>query len=106
MHQQSTNKTLFLENSTLPFLLSSNSFKYHDSYGLLIHSVLFPRILDIYRKVYGETDGRVGMAMCSLAYAMCAKGNSSLQIFSYAKVLTCFTVITTIYSLYLNLLVL
>ncbi|KAH7543819.1 hypothetical protein JRO89_XS15G0025000 [Xanthoceras sorbifolium] len=34
----------------------------------------FVRILEIYTKIYGENDGRVGMAMCSLAHAKCAKG--------------------------------
>lgn len=32
------------------------------------------RILNIYKKTYGEKDGRVGMAMCSLANAKCTKG--------------------------------
>lgn len=35
----------------------------------------FIRILSIYTKLYGSNDGRVGMAMCSLAHALCAKGN-------------------------------
>lgn len=32
------------------------------------------RIQKIYTKKYGEHDGRVGLAMCSLAHANCAKG--------------------------------
>ncbi|OVA08244.1 Tetratricopeptide repeat-containing domain [Macleaya cordata] len=35
----------------------------------------FNRILRIYTKLYGENDGRVGVAKCSLAHAMCAKGD-------------------------------
>lgn len=30
-------------------------------------------------KIYGDNDGRVGMAMCSLAHALCAKGNLCLN---------------------------
>lgn len=37
------------------------------------------RILNIYKKTYGEKDGRVGMAMCSLANAKCTKGWYILQ---------------------------
>ncbi|CAN1731607.1 NPHP3 [Linum perenne] len=35
----------------------------------------FLRILSIYSKLYGENDGRVGMAMASVAHAKCASGN-------------------------------
>ncbi|CAN0921401.1 hypothetical protein LINGRAHAP2_LOCUS32569 [Linum grandiflorum] len=35
----------------------------------------FLRILSIYSKSYGEDDGRVGMAMASVAHAKCASGN-------------------------------
>ncbi|KAI3866818.1 hypothetical protein MKW92_050403 [Papaver armeniacum] len=35
----------------------------------------FDRILRIYTNLYGESDGRVGVAMCSLAHALCAKGD-------------------------------
>jgi hypothetical protein len=34
----------------------------------------FTSIVNIYKKIYGERDGRVGMAMCSLANAKCSKG--------------------------------
>ncbi|KAI3987958.1 hypothetical protein MKX01_021072 [Papaver californicum] len=34
----------------------------------------FDRILRIYTNLYGESDGRVGVAMCSVAHALCAKG--------------------------------
>lgn len=36
---------------------------------------VFKRILDQYIKLYGEKDGRVGMAMCSLAHVKCATGD-------------------------------
>lgn len=38
--------------------------------------IFFFRIIEIYTKIYGKNDGRVGMAMCSLANAKCAKGKS------------------------------
>lgn len=46
----------------------------------------FFRILNIYTKLYGKNDGRVGLAMCSLAHAKCAKGsfyNSTLHSLSH-----------------------
>ncbi|CDP05043.1 unnamed protein product [Coffea canephora] len=36
---------------------------------------VFKRILDQYIKLYGEKDGRIGMAMCSLAHVKCATGD-------------------------------
>ncbi|KAK2992754.1 hypothetical protein RJ640_023267 [Escallonia rubra] len=39
----------------------------------------FMRILNIYTKLYGANDGRVGMAMCSVANAKCAKGILSVS---------------------------
>ncbi|KAJ0101006.1 hypothetical protein Patl1_05195 [Pistacia atlantica] len=45
----------------------------------------FIRIQKIYTKKYGEHDGRVGMAMCSLAHAKCAKGNTDEAIDLYKK---------------------
>ncbi|KAL1083572.1 hypothetical protein V6Z11_D09G208500 [Gossypium hirsutum] len=47
----------------------------------------FIRILNIYTKLYGENDGRVGLAMCSLAHAKCAKGNANEAIDLYKKAL-------------------
>ncbi|KAH1089800.1 hypothetical protein J1N35_017057 [Gossypium stocksii] len=47
----------------------------------------FFRILNIYTKLYGENDGRVGLAMCSLAHAKCAKGNANEAIDLYKKAL-------------------
>ncbi|KAL4205072.1 hypothetical protein AMTRI_Chr01g135330 [Amborella trichopoda] len=47
--------------------------------------VSFKRILSIYTKSYGEDDGRVGMAMCSLAHAACAKGNVDEAIKFYQE---------------------
>ncbi|XAR52195.1 hypothetical protein NMG60_11020132 [Bertholletia excelsa] len=47
----------------------------------------FLRILDIYTKLYGENDGRVGMAMCSLAHVKCAKGNVDEAIRLYRDAL-------------------
>ncbi|KAK8599898.1 hypothetical protein V6N12_049766 [Hibiscus sabdariffa] len=47
----------------------------------------FIRILNIYTKLYGENDGRVGLAMCSLAHAKCAKGNADEAIDLYKKAL-------------------
>ncbi|KAL5075504.1 hypothetical protein RYX36_014488 [Vicia faba] len=40
----------------------------------------FTRVLNIYTKVYGENDGRIGMAMSSLAQVKCALGKSSEAI--------------------------
>ncbi|XP_043720369.1 uncharacterized protein LOC122667941 [Telopea speciosissima] len=54
----------------------------------------FKRILSIYTKLYGEKDGRVGMAMCFLAHAKCAKGDmdeairlyrNGLQVIKFSK---------------------
>ncbi|XP_044508343.1 nephrocystin-3 [Mangifera indica] len=45
----------------------------------------FIRIQKIYTKKYGEHDGRVGLAMCSLAHANCAKGNTDEAIDLYKK---------------------
>ncbi|OAY46591.1 hypothetical protein MANES_06G011400v8 [Manihot esculenta] len=45
----------------------------------------FNRILSIYRKLYGENDGRVGMALCSLAHAKCSTGNVEEAIDLYKK---------------------
>ncbi|KAL5803491.1 hypothetical protein ACOSQ4_031796 [Xanthoceras sorbifolium] len=47
----------------------------------------FVRILEIYTKIYGENDGRVGMAMCSLAHAKCAKGNADEAVDLYKNAL-------------------
>ncbi|CAN1731604.1 NPHP3 [Linum perenne] len=40
----------------------------------------FLRILSIYSKLYGENDGRVGMAMASVAHAKCASGRENIHI--------------------------
>ncbi|KAB1205101.1 Kinesin light chain [Morella rubra] len=45
----------------------------------------FQRILTLYKKLYGENDGRVGMAMCSLAHVKCAKGIPDEAIQLYQK---------------------
>ncbi|KAK3008529.1 hypothetical protein RJ639_013268, partial [Escallonia herrerae] len=42
-------------------------------------------ILNIYTKLYGENDGRVGMAMCSVANAKCAKGDVDEAIQLYRE---------------------
>ncbi|KAL5539339.1 hypothetical protein UlMin_043828 [Ulmus minor] len=47
----------------------------------------FLRILNIYTKLYGEFDGRVGMAMCSLAHVNCAMGNADEAIRLYRNAL-------------------
>ncbi|XP_062120075.1 uncharacterized protein LOC133834472 [Humulus lupulus] len=47
----------------------------------------FLRILDIYTKLHGEYDGRVGMAMCSLAHAKCAMGKADEAIHLYRNAL-------------------
>ncbi|XP_010520962.1 PREDICTED: nephrocystin-3 [Tarenaya hassleriana] len=47
----------------------------------------FTRILNIYTKKYGEKDGRVGMAMCSLANAKCARGAAEDAIDLYRNAL-------------------
>lgn len=43
----------------------------------------FCRILNIYKKLYGENDVRVGMTLCSLANVKCAKGD--IYSFSYIR---------------------
>lgn len=40
-------------------------------------------ILNMYKKLYGEKDGRVGMAMCSLAHVKCGKGEFIGILLSY-----------------------
>ncbi|THG19417.1 hypothetical protein TEA_003888 [Camellia sinensis var. sinensis] len=47
----------------------------------------FMRILNIYTKLYGENDGRVGKAMCSLAKVKFAKGNADEAIQLYINAL-------------------
>ncbi|GMN44376.1 hypothetical protein TIFTF001_013573 [Ficus carica] len=47
----------------------------------------FLRILNIYTKLYGDYDGRVGMAMCSLAHVKCALGNADEAIRLYRNAL-------------------
>ncbi|KAK9914522.1 hypothetical protein M0R45_038296 [Rubus argutus] len=47
----------------------------------------FLRILNIYTKLYGEDDGRVGMAMSSLAHVKCAMGKANEAIDLYKKAL-------------------
>ncbi|GLT48255.1 hypothetical protein SLA2020_218900 [Shorea laevis] len=47
----------------------------------------FTRILKIYTKLYGEKDGRVGLAMCSLARVKFAKGNTDEAIDLYKNAL-------------------
>ncbi|KAF4380368.1 hypothetical protein F8388_024661 [Cannabis sativa] len=47
----------------------------------------FLRILDIYTKLHGKYDGRVGMAMCSLAHAKCAMGKADEAIHLYRNAL-------------------
>ncbi|CAI9775075.1 unnamed protein product [Fraxinus pennsylvanica] len=47
----------------------------------------FNRILNIYVNTYGEKDGRVGLAMCSLAQVKCAKGDVNEAIDLYKRAL-------------------
>ncbi|CAN1250816.1 NPHP3, partial [Linum perenne] len=47
----------------------------------------FLRILSIYSKLYGENDGRVGMAMASIAHAKCASGKTEEAIDLYKSAL-------------------
>ncbi|CAN1731601.1 nphp3 [Linum perenne] len=47
----------------------------------------FLRILSIYSKLYGENDGRVGMAMASVAHAKCASGKTEEAIDLYKSAL-------------------
>ncbi|BFG23534.1 hypothetical protein CerSpe_098080 [Prunus speciosa] len=51
----------------------------------------FLRIFNIYKKLYGETDGRVGLAMCSLAHVKCAVGDANEAISLYRKALQVIT---------------
>ncbi|ONI25658.1 hypothetical protein PRUPE_2G313200 [Prunus persica] len=51
----------------------------------------FLRIFDIYKKLYGENDGRVGLAMCSLAHVKCAVGDANEAISLYRKALQVIT---------------
>lgn len=46
----------------------------------------FNRVLNIYMRLYGEKDGRVGVAMCSLAQVKCAKGevNEAIELYKNA----------------------
>ncbi|KAG8381126.1 hypothetical protein BUALT_Bualt06G0090000 [Buddleja alternifolia] len=46
----------------------------------------FNKVLNIYMRSYGERDGRVGMAMCSLAQVKCAKGdvNEAIDLYKSA----------------------
>lgn len=52
------------------------------------------RILNIYKKLYGEDDERVGMTLCSLAHVKCAKGDvysfSYIQLNSFILYFSCF----------------
>ncbi|XP_021843132.1 uncharacterized protein [Spinacia oleracea] len=47
----------------------------------------FTRILNLYSRLHGETDGRAGMALCSLAHVKCAQGNADEAIQLYRKAL-------------------
>ncbi|KAI3701796.1 hypothetical protein L6452_27147 [Arctium lappa] len=47
----------------------------------------FLRIVGIYTKLYGKDDERVGMSMCSLANAKCAKGDAEAAIDLYRNAL-------------------
>ncbi|PQQ04267.1 nephrocystin-3 isoform X1 [Prunus yedoensis var. nudiflora] len=51
----------------------------------------FLRIFNIYKKLYGENDGRVGLAMCSLAHVKCAVGDANEAISLYRKALQVIT---------------
>ncbi|KAH6804103.1 Tetratricopeptide repeat superfamily protein [Perilla frutescens var. frutescens] len=46
----------------------------------------FNRVLNIYIRLFGEKDGRVGVAMCSLAQVKCAKGevNEAIDLYKNA----------------------
>ncbi|XP_057798734.1 uncharacterized protein LOC131014697 [Salvia miltiorrhiza] len=47
---------------------------------------MFNRVLNIYTRLYGEKDGRVGVAMCSLAQVKCAIGevNEAIDLYKNA----------------------
>ncbi|KAL1333420.1 hypothetical protein HN51_062251 [Arachis hypogaea] len=47
----------------------------------------FTRVLDIYTKSYGQNDGRIGLAMTSLAQVKCAQGKSDEAIHLYERAL-------------------
>ncbi|KAL1344259.1 hypothetical protein AAHE18_08G033900 [Arachis hypogaea] len=47
----------------------------------------FTRVLDIYTKSYGQNDGRIGLAMSSLAQVKCAQGKSDEAINLYEHAL-------------------
>ncbi|MED6155772.1 hypothetical protein PIB30_008357 [Stylosanthes scabra] len=47
----------------------------------------FTRVLDIYIKLYGQNDGRIGLAMSSLAQVKCAQGKSDEAIQLYQRAL-------------------
>ncbi|WCJ28958.1 Tetratricopeptide repeat (TPR)-like superfamily protein [Euphorbia peplus] len=47
--------------------------------------VQFTRILSIYQNLYGENDGRVSMALCSLAHVKCSTGNVEEAIDMYKR---------------------
>ncbi|XP_015960427.1 uncharacterized protein LOC107484337 isoform X1 [Arachis duranensis] len=47
----------------------------------------FTRVLDIYTKSYGQNDGRIGLAMTSLAQVKCAQGKPDEAIHLYERAL-------------------
>ncbi|XP_021774958.1 nephrocystin-3-like [Chenopodium quinoa] len=47
----------------------------------------FTRILNLYSRLHGETDGRTGMALCSLAHVKFAQGDAEEAIHLYRKAL-------------------
>jgi len=59
------------------FLLSPSIFSafYTLLFSILLLFVFVSRVLNIYTELYGQNDGRVGMAMSSLAQVKCAQGN-------------------------------
>lgn len=50
---------------------------HHDVYSSLCPGCI--RVINIYMRLYGEKDRRVGVVMCSLAQVKCAKGISLLK---------------------------
>ncbi|XP_068666193.1 uncharacterized protein [Aristolochia californica] len=78
-----TNRGVQCEDLVIPLFGLGNLFIEEDQAAEAESS--FKRILSIYEKLYGENDGRVGTAMCSLAHALCAKGAVNEAISLYRK---------------------
>ncbi|KAB2596826.1 nephrocystin-3-like [Pyrus ussuriensis x Pyrus communis] len=67
-----TSKAVEFYNSATTLLESSRAAESEDLVIPLLASAILSKVLNICKKLYGENDGRVGMATCSLAHVKCA----------------------------------